>query len=223
MAIYPKDLITNSHDMTAGFRWRYSGGRDTYIGHVERYGDWDPDCAGPLFIPGYLSGSDYSGSLVERSNHRAWTETEAFKPGDGVWWVDVGGGHGTFAIVIDCGAIPDDVASDVRDFFAGLGNYPFADEDLHSEMELEAQDENWKSWARADFIRALEEKFETDLDDVSDADLYTLFSEASDRSGTYWENEQGDSMYIDLDRIVGEISALDVSTVKPGFVTGDVR
>lgn len=220
MTIYPRYLITSSHDQTAGFQWRYGGGRDTYIGHVERYGDWDNDCAGPLFIPSYLSGSDYSGSLVERSNHRAWLETETFQPGEGIWWADVYGGHGTFAIVIDCGAIPEDVEGDVREFFSGLANYPLADENLHSEMEIEAQGEAWESWARDEFVKGLEEKFECDLDDADGGKLSELFYETSDRIGEYWENEQGESMYIDVEKIVDAIDALDVADLRPGIVTG---
>lgn len=214
-----KDLITSSHDTHAEYQTHYSGERDTCVAHIRRYGHWNP-CGdeGALLIPAYLSGSDYSGSLVERANARAWSEQ--FAAGDGAWWTEVGGGYGTFAIVIDCEAIPEDVESDVRDFFAGLANYPCADDDLHSEMEMEAQDEAWKDWARADFVKALEAKFETDLDEVSDTAVAELFHDACERSNTYWENEQGDSMWIDIKRIVAEINALDVADLKPGIITG---
>ena len=173
-----------------------------------RYGRWRDAKDGRYLVPAYLSGSDYSGSLVERANHRAWSEK--FASGEDTWWTNAPGGHGTFAVVIDMDGVPEEDAEEVAEFIGGLEDYPLADEDLHSEMEMEAQSEAWDNWARSDFKRALEKKFNVELDEVDDEKVFELFQEKADESNTYWENEQGDSMYINLDRIIKKISKNDV-------------
>lgn len=175
-----------------------------------RYGRWNQRKDGRYLVPALLSGSDYSGSLVQKSNHRSFSET--FADGENEWWADAPGGHGTYAIVIDMQAVPEDKEEEVAEFLNALSDYPLADEDLHSEMEMEAQNEAWENWGRSDFKKALAEKFdEVDFDEVDDQKLYGLFHEASDSSGTYWENQQGDEMYIDMERIVKKIKRDDVS------------
>ena len=176
-----------------------------------RYGRWCSKKDGHYLLPNYLSGSDYSGTLVERSNYKKWSED--FAAGEGVWWGSTSGGHGTFGIIVDLDAIPADINDEVIEFFDGLSSYPVADDDLHSEMEVEAQNEAWESWARSDFKKALEKKFDVDLDEVDGEKLFELFRDATDRSNTYWENEQGDSMYIDLDRVVKKINEEDVKNL----------
>lgn len=68
-------------------------------------GCWTHDKDGRYLVPSHCSGSDYSGSLVEVSNMRAFRES--FKAGEDLWWTEVSGGHGTFALVIDMESIPD--------------------------------------------------------------------------------------------------------------------
>lgn len=38
---------------------------------------------------------------------------------------------------------------------SAIDDYPLMDEELHSEMEMEATDENWDNWAKGDFIRSI--------------------------------------------------------------------
>jgi hypothetical protein len=102
--------------------------------------------------------------------------------------------------------------------YAALADYPLLDEDHHSHLEIEAQNEAWESSYQDDAARALNAKIEAqtgvevDLDDYPDKDdLWTYFWETADRIGEYWENEQGDSMYLDVKAIV---EAMDVKEIK---------
>jgi acyl carrier protein len=175
-----------------------------------RYGRWNdkPRGDGRYLLPAYLGGSDYSGSIVERSNFKAFQEK--FGDGEDEWWTNAIGSHGTFALLIDMQGVPEDIEEEVAEFLNALHDYPVADDDLHSQMEMEAQNEAWDSWAKKDFIKALEKKFDVELDDVDDEKIFELFHEACDSSNTYWENQQGDEMYIDLDRVVKKIKETDL-------------
>jgi hypothetical protein len=180
---------------------------DTPKAFPDTYGDWNHGGPHTHGIPKYLSGSDYSGTLVERSNRDCWRED--FAAGEDQWWVEVSGGHGTFAIVVRLDALPDEAI----EFLERLDTYPLADEDANSQLETEAQIEAWDNWAARDFVRALGKKFGCEIDGSAE-DLFTVFSELMDRTNTYWENEQGDSMYIDMKRIVKGATESDVITLR---------
>jgi hypothetical protein len=173
-----------------------------------RYGRWNQRKDGRYLVPALLSGSDYSGSLVQKSNHKSFSET--FADGENKWWADAPGGHSTYAVVIDMQAVPEDKEEEVAEFLNALSDYPLADESLHSEMEMEAQNEAWEDWGRKDFRKAIEATYEVDLDkaeeelgeEVLNRKLSDLFYKASDKANEYWANEQGDSMWIDMERVV---------------------
>lgn len=107
-----------------------------------------------------------------------------------------------------------------------LSDYPLLDESLHSEMELEAQEESWKDWACSDFKSELEKqvwcKLEADMPDddwgdywaqvdwVKDGDWRDTLDDstvgrwacdAMELANVYWQNEQGDSMYLDVEEM----------------------
>jgi hypothetical protein len=193
------------------------------LADFRHYGDWTDRKDGRFFVPGLLSGSDYSGSLVERSNHKAFEE--AFSRGENKWWKTVYGGHGTFAVVIDLKKVPKKRETELKDFFNALENYPLADEDLHSNMEIEAQDEAWKSWARGDFKKALEKHFGFTFDEVDDEKVFELFQRASDRANEYWINEQGGDMWIDVEKVVkkGKITENDIDDLGATFSTEEFK
>lgn len=194
----PNDLVFNLYTVTYGNR----DDRD----YLTTYGSsWDRTKSGRYFVPEYLSGSDYSGSLVERSNHKVWAEQ--FDAGNDVWWFDACGGYGTYAIVVDSHNIPDDVLPEVDDFLSGLANYPLADEGAHSAMECEAQDKAYQDWGRSEFVRTLENVHHVELDTVAESDVDELFEAARDAANVYWENQSGSDVYIDVDRIAGEVTA----------------
>ena len=185
--------------------------RGQTLADVERYGQWDSRRGGKYLVPSLLSTSDYTGGgLVPAANIRKWQED--FKDGDDVWWKTVTGGHGTNAVLISLDEVPEDVEDEVADFLNGLQEYPLADEDLHSDLEMKAQTEAWENHVQKEFTRALEKKFSSDLDDADNDKIFELFNEACEASSTYWENEQGDSMSIDVDRIVKKVTKADMTT-----------
>ena len=104
-----------------------------------------------FLMPGLLSGSDYcdSGS-VEVSNHRVFLERYGKLPNV----YDVYGGYGTFAVAIRRDSVTPEMQADLD----ALDDYPLLDEDDHSEVEMEAEQESWESYARADFAQELVKK-----------------------------------------------------------------
>ena len=170
------------------------------------WGRWEQSASGKYLVPQWLSGSDYSGALVTKSNHQAWMEK--FPEGEDKWWANIHGGHGTYAIVIALEKVPEDVEEEVVEVFDSLDSYPLLDEDLHSQMEMESQHEAWKDWGRSDFKRALEKKF-PDLDitgEANDKKVDELFWEKSDKIGEYWVNEEGSSSYINVEKVAKTVS-----------------
>lgn len=201
------------------------------------YGRWREARAGKYEAPDHLSGSDYSGNLVERSNRDAWRDMYA--DGEGDWWREVHGGHGTFAIVVEVGRVPEDA----QETLDGLHDYPLIDEEAHSALEAEAQSEAWDRWAAKDFAEALLKRFapddEPDVEDEEptarvrwyaalgltppeaddtepldaddlDADvLADVFRRTAEAMGQYWSNEEGDSMWIDVERIADAVTRED--------------
>ena len=84
----------------------------------------------------------------------------------------------------------------------GLEDYPLIDDDMHSSVEMEREDEAWESWVRAD----LERLTGLDLDDYKDADVWSAYREAMEATNTYPVDEY-DGVYIDVERIADEFKA----------------
>lgn len=187
---------------------------------IGRYGDWSRNKdEGRFFIPGSLSGGDYSpGSLHSQANLN--TFRKRFPRGELKWWKEVGGPHGTFAIVIDLKKVPAKRHAEVEDFFNGLADYPVADDQDLSELESEKQTEAWDDWAGHDFKRRLESKFDIEFDEVDDSKLRELFEKASDKAGEYWVNESGGDMWISVERVIekGAITTDDIDALEATFV-----
>lgn len=198
---------------------------DDELEDVRRYGQWRDAKDGRYLLPALLSGSDYSGSIVERANYQKFADE--FTSGNNEWWIYTPGGHGTFGILIDMQGVPDDVSTDVAEFLNGLHDYPLADEELHSEMEAEAQEEAWRNWAERDFAHELQKKFRgaEQLEEILDSVLHdddmlvklrSLFDNARDVANVYWENQQGGDMYIDMKRVVAKIQEQDIFDLREG-------
>lgn len=164
-----------------------------------------------FFSAGYLGGSDYSGSMVERSNHKVFMEE--FGEENGV--VDAYGSHGSFGVLVRV----KDASDEILERLDGLDTYPVMDDDAHGAAEIEAQEEAWEAWAKSDFVRALHKKFDDDADDASDAidaltdgQIREIFDEAVEYSAAYWQDETGGNMHIDIGRVVskGKIRLKDI-------------
>lgn len=201
---------------------------DGDLDSIGRYGNWERNNEnGRFFIPSALSGSDYSpGGTMSESNLRTFRKT--FPRGEGRWWKEVAGGHGTYAVVIDLKKVPTKRHKEVEEFFGALSDYPVADEQEMSEVEMEKQTEAWEGWASRDFKDALEKEFDLEFDEVDDSKLHQLFDLAAERANEYWVNESGGDMWISIDRImkkgkitIDEIDALEATYVgEPGDSDG---
>lgn len=180
----------------------------------------------------YAGGSDYSGDLVNKSNHRALIEMVPEGYEDGAEYLDYTGGHGTYALAIRL----DSVTPELLEAIESLEDYPLLDESLHSEMEIDAQNEAWEDTYRSEFKTALgkalfqewvdspatdQKDSETDADfEARQADVETFLSDdcgdldngtidrlfylMAELANEYWQNEQGSSCYIDVERVVSE-------------------
>jgi hypothetical protein len=169
-----------------------------------------------FFLSSYMSGSDYSGNDLEVSNHRVFLEM--FGSVDGVH--DVYGGYGTFAVAIRLSTLADN--EEIRECLSALENYPVIDEDDMSEVEQEAQNEAWKSWLASDFAKALRQKFDNkknglNLEDIESEsnEMRSLFYEAAEHANEYFINETGNSAWIDIEKIIKEVTEEDLASL-PG-------
>jgi hypothetical protein len=183
------------------------------------YGHAYPDAKGAYVLPQFLSGSDYSGGTVTRSNHDVWRER--FNEYRGKLWWNLHGGHGTYAIAVpvdlddlaenDRGAPEETVeaAREMIEVLEGLANYPLIDEDAHSELENENENEAWTDYGEREFAEALEaadprfEQIASDPDNVG-----ALWRALSETTNTYVTHEEGSGggVHFDVDRVVAGIS-----------------
>jgi hypothetical protein len=171
------------------------------------YGDVSRDKDGEWWGSDYTQGSDYSGGTVTLSNYNQLFEMAKESGVD--CCETVSGGHGTYAIFFNVYTTPDEIV----EVLAGLDEYPSVDDEALSELEMEQSNEAWEDWGKSEFRKALEKKFGGDADEVSDEDLYTCFHEASEASNSYWEDQQGSGMWIDMNRVVKA-----VDEPPPGFI-----
>lgn len=154
----------------------------------------------------------YSPSAVYRSNARVFRDQYAKE-------------------LQNADADADDISLDVRYLTAdmletleSLESYPLINEDDHSALELDDQQEAWESWAAADWRRlvckALDDLLPGDasqdgddiLGSVADADdkLAELFRLCCESANEYWEEQGGYGQWINLERVATALDAADL-------------
>lgn len=176
-------------------------------GHLQNLSPHEKPDATDFLMLDYLAGSDYSGGSVTKSNHDVFMEE--FGDIDGVH--EVYGGHGSYGVAIRLDAL--EASEEMQDTLNGLEDYPVIDDDALGREEMEREDEAWSGWAESDFKRELRKKFpelEDDIDDASSDGLYDLLREGMERSNTYWLHESGDSVSLDITRIVRSLKEDDL-------------
>lgn len=149
-----------------------------------------------------MGGSDYSGNALEKSNYDVFLEQ--FGTVDGV--LDVHGGYGSYGVLIRRDVY--DSNAEIREQLERLDNYPVLDEEHMSGLEVQAQNEAWDGWTCADFRHALGKRFpelEDAVDEVPSADLRDEFESACNDQNVYWENETGNSAWVDVTQIAAGI------------------
>jgi hypothetical protein len=166
-----------------------------------------------MFEPKYMTYSDYSGSTVERANCTEFLER--FKDVEGVY--ETTGGYGTKGVAISLSAI----TGEMIDLFDELDGYPVIDDEALSEVEMELESEDWDSWISYYFRKALLKKFIQDedvpadvredrIDAITEDQLYTLYRERCDKTGTYWAPESAVGGHVDIDRLVEGMTVEDL-------------
>jgi hypothetical protein len=162
-----------------------------------------------FYVP-YSTGSEGSGSTVERSNYLCFLESHKGSE----WVYDVHGGFGTYAVAVSLTGLltcDDDTADSILDELEGLEDYPVLDEQALSELEMELSDEAWETCYARDFAEAVKGKFDDCADLELPADLRTFFEGKREEANCYWENEgYGYDMSVNLDRVVECITYEDV-------------
>lgn len=178
------------------------------------------DC---FFVPNHFGSGDYSGSAVDRANRASFFE-EYGEDVEGVYTVYSGYGYETIAIALRH-ITPEMIAT-----FDALTDYPLMDDETHSRIEMEMEDEDWDSWIASDFQRAVEKALpdETDDDmgyDESAVDWKALYFVRKEKTNTYWHAESGTGGHVDIDRLVAGITWADVQEhpAKKAQEGGDVQ
>tara|TARA_Y100000310_G_scaffold344999_1_gene461058 strand:- start:667 stop:1281 length:615 start_codon:yes stop_codon:yes gene_type:complete len=94
---------------------------------------------------------------------------------------------------------------ETEDIIASLADYPLIDEDLHSQVELEWEEEAWEHWTRSELYDGLPEELQEAIDDKipSDGKLYEAYRLAMESTNTYPVSEQA-GVYIDTKAIQDE-------------------
>ena len=111
-----------------------------------------------------------------------------------------------------------------------LESYCILDEDHHSSLELEQQEQAWDNHYREEWRQTLAKLLDSDdyapedadmfwhddqAEKISDDHLFTIFHQAMEDSNTYWEEETSGmcshGWYVDLERLA---AAVPVSTLQ---------
>lgn len=121
-------------------------GSSYYIGNFEQFnGEVTEALRKSLFIqPTLLMGSDYSGGSVNQSNYRVFLDTYGEVEGVYKLW----GGYGTYGVVIRLDVYEEN--TEIKETLDALEDYPLIDEEDHSTLEFE-----WEQETMTDIVKDL--------------------------------------------------------------------
>jgi len=169
--------------------YEYTGNEDlTTVNpdHELSYGDFRESPDGDYLIPDDLGGSDYSGGLTQKSNYQVFLGRYGHRHGIYKLW----GGFGTYAIAIHKDRLEDE---DIKKDLYGLQDYCILDDEAHSDLEHEAENEAWENGVRDDIRKLLVEELKDYFDDPEslicvqeDDSLAHLFYVAMGETGESW-------------------------------------
>lgn len=147
-------------------------------------------------MPDTLSGSDYSGSMYNESNHRVFLAEHGDVPGI----YDVWGGYGSFGVAIRLDALTNE---DIKRDLETMEEYGILSDEDYYELQNGYIKTNWEEYVRDDFLKQIRksDSFLSDLK-ISKPKLLELFQECTDETGEAWEKEGPHQVFISLDKIV---------------------
>lgn len=162
------------------------------------------------FCPNWISGSDYSGGVLTRSNFDYFLEE--FNEVEGV--ETRYGGYASYWICIRVDLVF--THEGIREMLESLEGYPILDDTAYSEAQIEAQEEAWISWVRHEFVSQLERTLDIEIEEPDDEEdipegerfddrLYTLFYEAREDANEYWEDDN-EGVSIRVEEVVKAVS-----------------
>lgn len=170
-----------------------------------------------VFEVPYCSGSDYSGSMVEKANYKEFGELFPDIP----YVHNSYGGHGTFAIFIElCRFLSADLSlenenptpENILETIEGLEDYPLINDEAISHLEMEATEEAWNDWIAFDLKRAIEKAFNVEFDYCADESqpnskqaYATLFWSWCEKANEYPQDDWG-SMYVRIEKLIPHIN-----------------
>jgi hypothetical protein len=177
-------------------------------------------------LPRLLSGSrDVDPDLALLSNHEVFGRDlrEGIRPGV---WTGLYGGYGTFAVAIRLSLGDEADTLEEKESFRGtpvedgerteeeedrltaitevietlerLEKYPVLDDDHYSQLRDEEEQNNWQSWGRADFKRALREaipEMDEAIDDAEDGNIDAMFWQACQDIERYPETSDTETTF----------------------------
>lgn len=112
---------------------------------------------GRYIQPQYLATGDYHpNGMVGAANLKDWSELFPIEEND--FWDEQSSGWGGRSVVIDLRRLDradPEVVEQVREVLQGLESYPLINDETHSELETEAQDEQWSDYGRSDCLAAI--------------------------------------------------------------------
>ena len=165
-----------------------------------------------LWVSDYCQSGDYGGSVHYLSNAK-----ELLASFSSPECRELMGSYSSHGVAID----PRYLSEELLESLQSLENYPVLNEDALGELELELQGEAWENYLRSDFSRALErllcdllsahyedgdeDRAEQSVENLSEEQLWELFSRTADENGIYWENQHNDC-WIDSDRVAQSLS-----------------
>jgi hypothetical protein len=165
-----------------------------------------------LWVSDYCQSGDYGGAVHYRSNANV-----LLKEFSSPQCRELYGSYGSHGMAID----PRYLSEELLENLQSLESYPVLDEDDLSHLEMELQNEAWESWASSDFSRKLESLLseilsaadwqnaehwaEQSIESLSEDQLWTLFSDATESANLYWESQHND-VWIDVERVAESLS-----------------
>jgi hypothetical protein len=164
------------------------------------------------FCPNWLSGSDYSGGVMTRSNFDVFMGEFGELEGIETRY----GGYASYWVCIRLDLLF--THEGIREMLESLEGYPILDEDAYSEAQIDAQEEAWGNWVRYEFIREIEKKLDIELEEPeNDAEeeerfednLYTCFREAMEAANEYWEDDN-EGVNLRVSEVVKEVGLAEL-------------